>query len=217
MNKTIYMIFLSITGYFTGVSAQYVQKETVSGFSTPVAVFYAEGMPESAIWPIGVTLTRDGATIRHQITSGNGGNPDINSRVSARFIVAPEDLPGKMTWAKASGFEDTGNKENLNADFVNPVAGGCRGLTTGGRQWRLPTMRELMLMYIFQRAIDLISPGNFVMSGTNIGYCSATEYDSANAMWVVFAFSSPNVSSIHSVSFIGKSGSTMNVRCISDY
>lgn len=189
-------------------AAQYVKKETVDNITGNVAVVYADGMPEGAIWPLGTVLTRNGATIRHQVDKGNGGNIDVNSRVSARFIVAPTDVGSdRLTWAVASGF---GFTEDLNADFVNPVDGGCRTLSTGGRQWRLPTQRELQLIWLLRQGIDVIYPSaKMTSTGQFKSYWSATE-ETIERVWFV-SFSSSLV-----VSTCVKS--TINyTRCVSDY
>ena len=200
----------------TGATAQYVKRETVTGFTDKVAVVYAEGIPASAIWPLGTVLTRDGATIRHQVDRGNGDNPDINSKLSARFIVAPTDLLGgdRVTWAKASGFDDSANG-NLAADFASPVTGGCSTLTTGGRHWRLPTQRELQLMLLLVQGIDVIYPLNKMMgaSSTEKGYWSATEESGRDAWYV--AFYSPYY--VERISNQIDKNYNFNVRCISDY
>lgn len=196
----------------TGATAQYIKRERVTGFTDKVAVVYAEGMPASAIWPMGTVLTRNGATIRHQVDRGNGDNPDINSKLSARFIVAPTDLPGAsgFTWAKASGFDDSANS-NLDADFASPVTGGCRTLTTGGRHWRLPTQRELQLIRLIAPGVDATYPSGMMNNFpyTVRYYWSATEESGSDAWSVTFGW---EMSSDHS-----SKTKTCYVRCISDY
>lgn len=193
----------------TEATAQYVQAETVINFPDKVAVVYAEGIPSIAIWPLGTVLTRNGATIRHEVDKGNGDNIDVNSKISARFIVEPADLiTDRMNWLSASGFQ--AGSEDLNADFVNPVSGGCRTLTTAGRQWRLPTQRELQLMWLLRQGIDLIYPlAKMTPTGGAKDYWSATEKEVGRA-WTV-DFGSDLYVSAPVKSSLGY------VRCISDY
>lgn len=188
-----------------GAAAQYVKKETVDNITGNVAVVYADGMPEGAIWPLGTVLTRNGATIRHQVDKGNGGNIDVNSRVSARFIVAPADVSNAIYWQNASGF-DNGNND-INAEFTNTAAKtGCRGLTTGNRSWRLPTQRELQLIWLLKEGINKIYSANMM---NNSLYWSATEEDAGN-VWVV------NFGNVLEVKPLPKSRS-YRARCVSDY
>ncbi|MCP9610852.1 DUF1566 domain-containing protein [Coprobacter tertius] len=221
MNKILYRICLCAAalyaGGFTGASAQYILKETLPGFSAPVAVFYADGMPDAAVWPFGTNLMRNGATIRHNTSGGNENNPNINGRVPARFIVAPADIaPG--TWANVSGFEDAANY-NTKADFTKPVAGaGCRGLTTGGRSWRLPTVGELLMIRIFQEAVDAIYPAHPMIEGE---YWSSTESTtSGNSYSVVFGFPATGDAYLAVYTQWYNSSKPLpvrNARCVSDY
>ncbi len=59
-----------------GVRAQYIKKETLpikGGGEQEFAVFYADGMPETAQWPLGTVIVDDvGRTTRHQVSRGNG-------------------------------------------------------------------------------------------------------------------------------------------------
>lgn len=213
-------------GLFLDASAQYIQKETIPGFTEPVAVFYAEGMPARAIWPIGTVLTRNGATIRHRYDrgNGNGSNPDINSRVSARSIIAPTDIaPG--SWYKASGFENVDIFQDKDQpDFIDtPNKTGCRALTTGGRRWRLPTVRELLLIRVLQEAVNNIYPANPLYGAP--GYWASTER-SAKGNTSDFAFSAvvyfdfAKRFTFANVYYKWKNGSEVfnfSARCVSDY
>lgn len=126
--------------------------------------------PKVAIWPIGTVLTRKNATVRHQVDKGNDGNIDVNGRISSRFIIDPEDFQNKsIQWIFASGFDDSGNN-NWAADFVSPNASrGCASVTRGGRKWRLPTQRELQLMWLLKQGINQIYTANKMDNGECIG------------------------------------------------
>lgn len=124
---------------------QYIKKETVN--SQVYAVIYAEGLAGSAQWVSGFKMMKNDATIRHQVSRGNGGNPIVNDRIPMRFIIAPTDV-ANVTWMQAEGAGD-GNG-NLNADFRSTAATGCRSYKIAGdpnRKWRVPTQRELQFPF----------------------------------------------------------------------
>ncbi len=162
-----------------GVRAQYIKKETLptKDGNKEFAVFYADGMPETAQWPLGTVIVDDvGRTTRHQVTRGNGRNRNINSKVSARFIISPFDVPinGDLLWNTGScqgewnyAVGDQGYFSTvLNEQFQDAVVktgcfwfGGHKDNTTGkynNRKWRLPTQRELMIMMVLQDGINAI-------------------------------------------------------------
>lgn len=223
MNSGNFLAWLFLFSFFlpVGVWGQYVKQETIG--STTYAVIYADGLAESAIWPIGMKLTRQSAdgkvtVIRHQVDKGNGGNLSVNDRVAARFIIAPTDFSNfNIRWEFASGVEISGN-ENLDADFTNLADRGCRTYSFGGRKWRVPTQRELQLMWVLREGIRRAYSGvagavDMVSSTTGPGgnYWSATE-ESATKAWV-FDFSS-----VYPRSFTqSKSSAGTRVRCVSDY
>ena len=203
----ILFLFLSLS---VDVSAQYVRRETVK--DREYAVFYASGMVESSQWPAGRELTRDGATIRHQVAKGNGGNPSVNDRVSVRFIIAPSDLAAS-TWAAAAGFPDAGS--NLETAFSGSPSGGCAGYGAtadgGGRKWRVPTQRELMLLWLYRDAVNTVYPsGPIGKEAGSTAYWSSTEQDAGNAWYFDFDKRTLKCDS--------QSKSTpCRVRCVSDY
>ena len=134
---------------------QYIKKETVN--SQVYAVIYAEGLAGSAQWVSGFKMMKNDATIRHQVSRGNGGNPIVNDRIPMRFIIAPTDV-ANVTWMQAEGASD-GNG-NLNPDFT-AAATGCRSYKIAGdpnRKWRVPTQRELQLMWLFREPVGIIYP-----------------------------------------------------------
>ena len=163
-----------------GVKAQYIKKEKLpdkDGNLHDFAVFYADGMPETAQWPLGTVIIDDvGTTTRHQVSRGNGRNRNINSKVSARFIISPFDVPinGREEWNMNSvqGEWNYAVGENsqfstiLNEQFKDVHAGtGCYWFgghnenTTGkyaNRKWRVPSQRELMIMMVMQDGINAI-------------------------------------------------------------
>lgn len=166
-----------------GARAQYIKKESLpdkTGAKQDFAVFYADGMPETAQWPLGTQNTDpQGRTLRHQVNRGNGDNRNVNSKVSARFIISPCDVPirgkrgwGNSTtppsygqWAYAAG-ELPANAGGLEANFpTSDVMSGCHWFNSASanpdgkytnRRWRMPTQRELMIMMVLQDGINAI-------------------------------------------------------------
>ena len=163
-----------------GVQAQYIKKESLpdkDGNMHEFAVFYADGMPETAQWPLGtVIVDAVGRTTRHQVNRGNGRNRNINSKVSARFIISPFDVPinGSLLWNSGSCQgqwnyavgEERYLSTILNEQFKDViVASGCfwfgghKDNKTGkytNRKWRVPSQRELMIMMALQDGINAI-------------------------------------------------------------
>lgn len=162
-----------------GVRAQYIKQETLptKDGQQKFAVFYADGMPETAQWPLGTVIVDDvGRTTRHQVTRGNGRNRNINSKVSARFIISPFDVPisGAEVWGTNSvqgqwnyavgdqAFFSTLLEEQFRDTGVKTGCfwfGGHKENNNGrytNRKWRLPTQRELMIMMVLQDGINAI-------------------------------------------------------------
>lgn len=220
---SILWIVLFCFGFPSGVFGQYIQKETVGG--TTYAVIGSDGLAGAARWGVGVKMMRNGATIRHQVSKGNGGNLSVNDRIPFRFIVAPTDLNNEKHWSEAAGGK-VGENQNLNAELVmkdgyNPNApipettDGCTfygtsGGAGAGRKWRLPTQRELQLMWMFREAIGIIYSGNPMEKNVSKKYWTATEKDAGNAWYFDFQEGKP------ACGWQSKS-ETSPVRCVSDY
>ncbi len=192
------------------------------------AVFYSYGMPESAVWPLGMKLSRDGATIRHTHAGGNGDNLPINDRVPFRFIIALADENGGNTrfWAAAMGIHggDNGDNENLNADgnFDASFSGGCKNYSTPEFPdgWRLPTQREMMLMWLFREGINTIySNGQLGSPGGVSRYWTATESSPTEAWCFDFTDGQPQsvVATKANPSGSGVGSGSYKVRCVRDY
>lgn len=211
---TYYMLLFILTcfGFPSDASGQFIRKE-VAGVKT-YAVIYAEGMAKSAQWVAGFRMMRNGTTIRHQVSGGNGGNLSVNDKIPMRFIVAPTDLSA-LTWMQAEG--GTGGGNDLNADFAGPQNTGCRlygsaGQPGAGRKWRVPTQRELQLMWMFRVPVGVIYPSAPMETATAVtkNYWSSTEKDAGNAWFFDFKKDEP------SCSWQTKS-TPAYVRCVSDY
>lgn len=196
---------------------QYIRKEQITQNSQTktYAVIYAEGLAGAAQWAPGVKMMRNGATIRHQVSKGNEGNLSVNDRIPFRFIVAPTDVGSNdMTWAAVQGVTD-GTSDNK-ADFNSSGKSGCGSYGNtepgAGRTWRVPTQRELQLMWLFREPIGLIT-GNSMegSSGAPKKYWASTEAGPGDAWFFDFELGNP---------FCGiqkKNLTNGMVRCVSDY
>lgn len=199
---------------------QQLKKELLKGTSSTnpgsnYAVFYSSGMPESAIWPLGMKLSRNGATIRHTESKGNGNNTSVNDKVPFRFIIAPTEDSQTRYWAAAMGFHSGTGDDNTNlkpdGTFNSGFSGGCKNYSTTEfpkGSWRLPTQRELMLMWLFREGINTIygTDGSVLK---NDKYWSATEQAVDKAWYMDFA-STPQ-------SGFDSKVTAMNVRCVRDF
>ena len=218
INIVLALIFV---GFPNDLLGQCVKKERTSNV-TDAAVLYSEGMFPSAIWELGRTLydKNTGATIRHTVNQGNGNNLNVNSKLPFRLLIAPTDLQNTLTWSGAMGF-DAQNNNNLEAVPVgNSKQGGCSTYAppvgtdfpgyAGVKQWRLPTQRELQLIWLLHDAIDQAFlptyPKRDKLSGT---YWTSTE-ENGDSAWYL-NFDGPVYS--------GKSSKTTQykVRCVKDY
>lgn len=201
-------------GLPSGVFGQYIQKETVGGKT--YAVIYSDGLAGAARWEAGVRMMKDGATIRHQATKGNGGNLSVNDRIPLRFIVATEDvMNNNADWGVVQGVRS--GLSNNDPTFPNAQNTGCRKYGTAGqpgegRTWRVPTQRELQLMWMFREPIGLIYKENpMEETGKKKKYWSATEKGTDQAWFFVFAPGMPNCDAQSKIMASGM------VRCVSDY
>lgn len=192
------------------VFGQQLKKEMLKGTNSAnpgsnYAVFYSTGMPESAIWPLGMKLSKNRSTIRHTSLKAIGDNMNVNDKVPFRFIIAPEEGT-QVTWAAAMGFNTAANN-NLNPDGVTATTGCASFSTTEFPDgWRLPTQREMMLMWLLQAGINAVYPTTH-LSGR---YWSATENDATKAWYLDFNSTAPE-SNVY-----GKSTS-YKYRCVRDY
>lgn len=190
---------------------QVLKKEMLKGTDssnpgTNYAVFYASGMPESAIWPLGMNLMANKATIRHTHSGGNGSNISVNDRVPFRFIIAPKD-GGSGTWAVAMGLKSDANGDL--GEVTSGMTSGCAAFGTSEFRsgWRMPTQREMMLMWLFREGIDAIYGSASLQDEV---YWTATESDK-NQAWIL------SFSSIAPESNISGKTTSYKYRCVRDY
>ncbi|MBW9277170.1 DUF1566 domain-containing protein [Bacteroides fragilis] len=211
-------IVLFCFGFPPVVFGQYIQKVTITkdGTKTTYAVIYAEGLAGAAQWGPGVKMMRNGNTIRHQVSKGNGSNLSVNDRIPFRFIVAPTDVENNnKNWMAVQGVNDGG--QNQNPDFTTTANTGCRwygtvGAPGAGRQWRVPTQRELQLMWMFREPIGLIYKDKpMEESGKTKRYWTSTEKGTDQAWFFDFTPGIPYCDTQL------KSTANGMVRCVSDY
>lgn len=209
---SILWIVLCCFGFSSGVFGQNIQKKSIGGKT--YAVIHSEGLAGAAQWGAGVKMMRNGATIRHQVSNGNGGNLSVNNKIPLRFIVAPTDVAG-VTWMQAGGVVD--GDGNLNADFGTATTDtGCRNYSKttegAGRSWRVPTQRELQLIWMFRQPIGLIyNTHPMEESGKTKRYWASTEKGATDAWFFEFTPGKPYCDTQ------AKSTANGMVRCVSDY
>ena len=145
-------------------------------------------------------------------TDGKGTNM-INQKVSRKFAVAPNDIDANgvaqptghtatMTWAQAAGwFCGTGEEKpplkpweaGANIEITGesePADTGCamyrgRSGTDPKGSWRLPTQRELMIIYSLHGQFAKTTTAGFVAFSSS-NYWSAAEYYGSNSWYVNF-------------------------------
>ncbi|MFI3265150.1 MAG: hypothetical protein SNG38_07435 [Rikenellaceae bacterium] len=141
-----------------------------------------------------------GVMLRHHTSKGvdqpiTSEGYNTNEKVSFAFLIAPcivsdtgeqtstENENSVMTWEVASGL--------LLVDGVyieNPEPTGCAAYTGPGEldkpgDWRLPTQRELQMMFtVVEQAIELLSSGVVDGEAATGTYWTSTEFSSAYEM-----------------------------------
>lgn len=134
-----------------GVENSYAQKMYKQGEMIVLDCGPGSGFPQGAV------EMQKGKKIAVGTPSDNGGpmannkeNQSINATVYHKLEVAKEDTP-TMTWANAYLY--------------------CK---QQGEGWRLPTQRELQLIYIFKGAVGDLGgtalPSNYYWAGTESSY-----------------------------------------------
>lgn len=201
MRKTI--VYISLILIFVcppvknwGQSVQRVDLSKITG----AVLLVSDGVYSGAVWELGRSLldSKTSATFRHTVNAGNGNNPNVNSKLPYRLLIAPTDVPGTLTWAEAMGF-DAADNGNLDVSATNGVKkGGCATYKPTGENlpgyvgvaggWRLPTQRELQMMWLFRDAIDKAfnASGYWAAAKLKGFYWSSTEQDAANAWYLDF-------------------------------
>lgn len=182
MKKVILMIlllgFVCINGY-----AQKVYKKDGKVY---LECTVANGMPAGSVTttPKCVEGSASAAAFRDGSTSGTNPYASENNQVFEKLEIAASNEAGTMLWLAAYN--------------------SCQAKNSGGvTGWRLPTQRELMLIYIFREKLESMTGSTF----GRINYWSSSE-DVYNTVWIVnFYYRSTNTLTK------ANSGSG-NVRCV---
>ncbi len=191
MKRILLLVMFAGLMYPAGCYAQKVYKD---GNKVILDLSVASGMPAEVVTnqPKYTAFTPKADALG----ANNGHDGSINATVFQKLEVAPKDMN------KAGAMDNTGGS----MDWVTAF-NGCKNLSYNGEGWRLPTQRELQLIYIFKPAIEDIFDEIDETPFTNKYYWSSTEYENgATNSWVVrFADGS--------TSYTTKTGSHY-VRCV---
>lgn len=136
----------------------------------------------------------------------------INRTVSPRFIVAKTDIIG-VTWAGASGWTTAFNSANGTGVAASPATG-CNAyaealLNADAGTWRVPTQRELYLIYVARKdllSLNILGFNDFILDGTN--YWSSTTNSPTDA-WAMDIAAGIMYNR-------AKTTNTFRVRCVKD-
>ncbi|NDV84936.1 DUF1566 domain-containing protein [Bacteroides sp. 51] len=158
----------------SGLMAQKVYKSDGTKYILDLTV--AAGMPAKSV--TNTSKTAAYASFLPSVTefgmvagAKNDENHPINATVFQKLEVAPNDMDASYD------MDGTGTTLAWVAAF-----NGCRNSTYKGGNWRLPTQRELMLMYIFYPALKSLGIGGFKSNN----YWSATEGTAGYSWYVSF-------------------------------
>jgi hypothetical protein len=167
--KKIFMILFAGLLVPAGLSAQ---KVYLDGTKVILDLTKEAGMPAGAITATPKTWLDAPVNSNRVPIRNNTENGEINRTVFQKLEIAASDHPvGKTDWAMAFNT--------------------CKGLGDG---WRLPTQREVMLIWIFREALEDIF--NYLdPKGSNFlddYYWSATEYSTVSSWNITFAYGSTN-------------------------
>lgn len=197
------------------VRAQKVFKKTIDGVD--YAAVDCAGMPRGSVKTtaeLTASKTADGRVIRHyqhrktyQSSYINGTTTaGANNKISPRFLVGhcnieddgtPDTSTGTSYWAiqwfTAAGYAQAAGKDLKPSTETASAATGCakyRGPsgTDAEGTWRLPTQRELMLIWTLLPRIEALGLSAWTpfRSGSYAYYWSATEQSASAAYYVDF-------------------------------
>jgi hypothetical protein len=199
--KKIFVILLAGLLVPAGMQAQKVYEENGKVI---LDLTKEAGMPEGAITATSKTDLYNNATpnpnggpITNNIESGTNA---INNTVFQKLEIAPHNVNAAMGTMGATPV--------YTADWV-AAFNACKNSThNGDNDWRLPTQRELILIWIFKEALEDIfsnlNPIGSVFSSAN--YWSATE-SNASSSWYVTVGSGFTY-------YNSKTTDTYRVRCV---
>ena len=114
-------------------------------------------------------MYKEGTKVVFDLTDAVGISPEVeavvaaNNKVHQKLEIAPNDAGSMMDWNTASTHCTT-------------------TMYNGSSDWRLPTQRELMLMFIFKSMLENLSGSIF---DSNL-FWSATEHNAADTWYINF-------------------------------
>ena len=164
-----------------GLSAQEVYKEAnasaLGGYRVILDLTVKAGMPAGAVTSTKKYTGTSTASNSDWLINApdNSVNGSINARVYEKLEIAPGDLNNNATFG-ASTAMDWANAYNR-----------CKNSTCDGGGWRLPTQRELMMMWVFRPALNSVFSeiGGFAFYSDS--YWSAAEVYARSAWFVNFS------------------------------
>lgn len=163
----------------TGLKAQKVYKDASNRVILDLTV--AAGMPSGAVTNTSKTsiYAPFNPSASSTLIPNNDHMGTINAEVFQKLEVAPYD----MNDAGVIGTTGT-----FMMDWITAF-NGCKNSSYNGGRWRLPTQRELMLIWIFRPALNSIFT-NAAVNGTaftaNNIYLSSTQGSDSRRVWRVF-------------------------------
>ena len=174
MKRQLFILLIATLLAPAGLMAQKVYK-TGSGTATKVILemTVTSGMPDGAQTST-KKYTDSYTTSNVTNTTFIGGNSTVSDNANATVYqtleIAPLDVNHATINPTVLGFGATMHWQNA---FLR-----CKGLTYNGRTgWRLPTQRELQMIWIFREVLDAIFIG---MGNSN---SSALPFSSINSYW----------------------------------
>lgn len=115
----------------------------------------------------------------------------IGQQISKRFVVGAIDckLNGASggvysTWAEACGLTLASNSSSTSFVIASPATG-CQAYSESGAPagtWRLPTLKELQIMFLMAPELANQSGSGFTQYASNMWYQSATFYNDTYSM-----------------------------------
>lgn len=161
----------------------------------------AAGMPAGAVTNV-KKYTGTFTPRQDELGPNNDESSSINATVYHKLEIAPRDVN------TSGNLDDTGALTMPWVDAFNT----CKSLTYDGGGWRLPTQRELMLMFMFLPAFNTFLNDGSIYNGTpfaDVNYWSSTEYRNDKLRSWFVNFSRGNTNSVIKTDY-----NMQRVRCV---
>lgn len=173
MKQILLLVFFAGLIAPAGIHAQKMYRDKVTN-RVIFDLTEAAGMPKDAITD--TPKTWEGSPSYSDAMLNNLQTSSINATVFQKLEIAPYDID-------ASGVIN--GTDEMTMDWVTAF-NRCKNSDYDNGGWRLPTQRELILMFIFQPALDNIFAADATTGKTlsPMRYWAGTEINALNA-WVV--------------------------------